>query len=378
MGHAHFFRAQSALDERSLKTRWLAFHHDYPHIHIRDAAQHLNVSEAQLVATGCGDTTLGLAGDWIELLHKLPSLGQVMALTRNEHVVHERQVCYQRINVFGTICNALSEGFATRFSTERWRSGFAVSEETQCGPRRSLQFFGHEGNAVHKLYLTDDSNLEIYQTLIDKYRSDNQRAVQPVARISPPAPAQAHQRVDVEAFRKAWDALEKPHTFSALLERFAISHLQALRLAGRDRAWPVAINALQIILERVGEHALPIRIVVENPGVRQRHQGSIHHTIEVGSWHSVLDANFNLHVRVKAIGAAWVVRRPRICGAITGAATALELFDTCGKLMLRILGRRTTQIPEDLAWRLMVTALPPAMARNPSQYKKLSISGSSY
>lgn len=376
MGHAHFFPARPAPEARSLKTRWLTFQHDYPHIHIRDAARRLDTSEAQLVATGCGDTTVRLAGDWIELLHDLPSLGQVMSLTRNEHAVHECQVCYQRINVFGITCNALGEGFATRFSTGCWRSGFAVSEETQCGPRRSLQFFDREGHAVYKLYLTDDSNPDAYQTLIDKYRGASQHAVQPAVGLSHPAPA--HQRVDVEAFRAAWDSLDEPYIFSALLERFAISRLQALKVAGCDRAWPVAINALQIMLGCVRERALPVRVVVENPGARQCHEGSIHNTIAVGPWHSVVDANFHLHVREKSIGAAWVARRPRICGRISGAATTLELFDTGGKPMLRILGRRTTQIPEDLTWRCMVTALPPVTEHNPAQSTRPSISAPGY
>lgn len=43
-----------------------------------------------------------------------------------------------------------------------WRSGFAVTEERCAGTRRSLQFFDATDRPVQKIFLREDSSLELY------------------------------------------------------------------------------------------------------------------------------------------------------------------------------------------------------------------------
>lgn len=61
-----------------------------PKLRIRDAAARLGVCEADLRATECGRTTTRLVDDRQGILRRAPLLGEVMALTRDEHAVHEK------------------------------------------------------------------------------------------------------------------------------------------------------------------------------------------------------------------------------------------------------------------------------------------------
>ena len=70
---------------RDLSTAWNTFKSANPKIRIRDAANTLGVSEVELVATGCGENTLRLTGNWQSFLMELEQLDRVMALTRNEY-----------------------------------------------------------------------------------------------------------------------------------------------------------------------------------------------------------------------------------------------------------------------------------------------------
>lgn len=230
------------------------------------------------------------------------------------------------------------------------------------GLRCSLQFFDRDDSAVHKIYLTDDSDPAAYYTLTRTYRSANQGTTQHVAAASPERPWRPDRPVDVAGLRSQWDNPRDSHAFPAFLSQSGVTRLQALRLAAGMRAWPVAPFALRFVLESPRGTGLPIQIRVVNPGTLQSYAGPVHDARLVGDWYSVLNANFNLHVREAAVHSAWIVRRPTVAGAISGSVTSLGLFDTGGNAMACMRGQRKPGISEDLAWRRLVTALTPVAA----------------
>jgi putative hemin transport protein len=85
-------------DRTELKERWAEFKVINPKTRIRDAAKELNTTEAELLATGIGENVIRLEGDFRELIREVGTLGHVMALTRNDHVVHERKGVYEKIS----------------------------------------------------------------------------------------------------------------------------------------------------------------------------------------------------------------------------------------------------------------------------------------
>jgi putative hemin transport protein len=162
----------------NLKAAWAKLREEKPNLRIRDAAIVLNVSEAELLATGAGETVTRLDPKFPDILKDLHRLGRVMALTRNNEIVHERKGEYKNVEVFeghGKMGLAVNEDIDLRIFFANWHFGFAVtSESPRGGTLYSFQFFGIDGSAIHKVFLQDDVYLGAYQDLVRKYQSEDQ------------------------------------------------------------------------------------------------------------------------------------------------------------------------------------------------------------
>ncbi|AWK85842.1 hemin-degrading factor [Azospirillum thermophilum] len=325
-----------------------------PRLRARDLARRLGVSEAEFVAAGCGNTAVRLVPRWADLLRGLEALGPVMALTRNDHAVHERHGTYRNIEVNGAQALVLDEGIDLRVFLSRWHHGFAVAEGTADDPRLSLQIFDADGSAVHKVYITGRSDRAAYERLVRSFRAEDQSTVLAVAPKATPAADPPDESVDVAGFRTAWDALQDTHDFFPMLRKFGLGRTQALRLGGIERARPVALDAPRRVLESAAAGQVPIMVFVGSPGVIQIHTGPVNRIEPAGPWINVLDPDFNLHLREDSVAGAWVVRKPTQDGDVT----SVELFDADGGTIALLFGKRKPGQPEDPAWRELVAPLP--------------------
>jgi putative hemin transport protein len=347
---------EATMAANDLRERWQDLRRAHPDLRTRDAATRLGVGEAALVATGCGDTVTRLsAADWGDVIAQLPTLGVVTALTRNEHAVHEKTGRYEHVQLpGGARGQVLGPQIDLRLFLSHWHLGFAVVEATPRGPRRSLQFFDRDGTAVHKVFLTTASDAAACDAIVARHRSPDQSPAQPLVPL-PSTPAEVEDdRIDIEAFRAGWAALEDTHDFVNLLRRFGVSRTQALRLAGVDMARRVAPSSLRTVLDAVAASGAPIMVFVGNRGVIQIHTGCVQRIQATGVWLNVLDPDFNLHVRADAVAAAWVVRKPTRDGIVT----ALELYDAAGQTIAILFGQRKPGQPEQAWWRTCLDALP--------------------
>ncbi|KAF5272981.1 hypothetical protein FQR65_LT17259 [Abscondita terminalis] len=77
-----------------LKEKWAQLKAETPHLRIRNAAEQLGVSEADLLVTNIGEGVTVLNPDFAGILTDVEQLGKVMALTRNDECVHERKGIY--------------------------------------------------------------------------------------------------------------------------------------------------------------------------------------------------------------------------------------------------------------------------------------------
>lgn len=339
--------------EAALRSRWQALQNAESPPRIRDAAAELGVSEAELLALDCGRRVTRLAGDWGELLQELAALGRVMALTRNDDAVHEKYGVYGNVSINGGMGLVLNPDIDLRLFLGHWHYGYAVQETTRIGIRHSLQFFDSDGTAVHKVYLTEQSNRDAYTDIVARHRSTDQSSRQPVI-AAPAVPARPDEEIDVTGLRNHWRVLRDTHDFRDLLKRFGVARLQGLRLAGTEFATTVAPDGFAQVMEVVADAALPIMIFVGSPGVVQIHSGPVAKLTRIGPWFNVLDADFNLHLRLDRIDSAWVVRKPTVDGMVT----SLELYDAAGRLIAQLFGVRKPGQTEDETWRRIVEALP--------------------
>lgn len=341
-----------------LKTRWTELLQKIPKLRIRDAAAELGVSEAELLATRCGDSVTRLEGNWGGLIKRFPQLGEVMCLTRNEAAVHERYGTFtEQISFFHEMGQVVGADIDLRLFMTHWEFGFAVTDETEDGPRRSLHFFAKDGTAVHKVYLTAKGNVEVYDELVRTHRATNQSNIQIVVPVEKVAPERPDGEIDVEGFRQGWLATNDTHDFFGLLKKFGVGRHQALRLAPPDHAQRVDLSATQKMLEAAASGKTPIMVFVGSPGCIQIHTGQVENIKRFGStWLNVLDEKFNFHLNETLVTSAWVVKK----AIKDGQVTSLELFDSAGENLALFFGKRKPGETEDPAWRAIVAELPVA------------------
>ncbi|MEM7786161.1 MAG: ChuX/HutX family heme-like substrate-binding protein [Bacteroidota bacterium] len=344
-----------------LRDTFAAFRAENPKTRIRAAAHELGVSEAALVATGVDGDVIRLGapdGGWRAILHELEPLGRVMALTRNDACVHEKQGVYDRVDTDlpHQMGQVLGEEIDLRLFCGRWASGFAVAtpwDGAKDGLRRSLQFFDTYGDAVHKVFLTRKSDVAAYDAFVAAHALPE---AEPLAVEPRPAPEaeRPDAEVDADAFLADWAALEDVHDFFRLLHTHGVSRTQALRLAeGRftEAADPLAVRRA---LEGAAETETPVMIFVGNRGAFQIHSGLVKKLVEHGPWFNVLDPGFNLHLDEAKIAGAWVVVKPTEDGDVT----AVEAYDAAGETIVQLFGKRKPGQTELEPWREIIAGLP--------------------
>ncbi len=317
-----------------------------PKLRIRDAATELGTSEAQLVAAGLGNTATRLEGDWKQLLIDVKGLGKVMALTRNDNAVHERKGIYDNGSFQGPVGTFVNRDIDLRLFMMNWDSGFAVSEND----RNSLQFFDKAGEAVHKIYMTADSNLEAYNELVQKYTAAEQNP-EVITTAYPPAPTEKPDaEIDAAGFKAAWEGITDTHQFFGILKQYGVSREQGLRLAPEGFVKKVSNDTTRKIVTTASERGVPIMVFVGNRGCIQIHSGTVNKLLDAGPWFNIMDPDFNLHLRETAIAHTYVVKKPSEDGTIT----SLEVFDDKGEMIVQFFGERKPGIPELETWRNVV------------------------
>lgn len=339
----------------SLQEQWDLLKKEQPNLRIRNAANALGVSEVELLCLQLGKEVIRLEPKFSDLLQAIESLGKVMALTRNDEAVHERKGVYLNPDFSSPHAQLfVGEDIDLRIFSSFWQSAFAVIEPTKNGDRRSLQFFGKDGSAVHKIYLTPQSNVIAFDTLVQKYKSDDQTSVEKINYQEEIVDEKADDEIDAAAFQKAWLELKDTHDFFMLLKKHGVSRTQAMRLAPSDyHAKKIESNKIVDLLEKVAESQTPIMVFIGNKGMIQIHTGPIKKLMWHGEWYNIMDPDFNMHLAMDKIDSAWIVRKPTEDGVVT----SIEAFNKKGELIVQFFGKRKPGTPELEQWQQVVAEL---------------------
>lgn len=333
-----------------LKEKWEALKAEKPHMRIRNAAAELGVSEAELLATNIGEGVTVLKPEFKDILTEAEQLGKVMALTRNDECVHERKGTYLNGDFSSPHAQLfVGEDIDLRIFLNHWKFAFAVVE----GDKKSLQFFGKDGLALHKIYLTKDSNEAAFEAIVEKFKAEEQNQTLEFEAVAPKAPEKADSEIDVEGFQKAWTELKDTHDFFMMTRKFGVSRTQALRLAPEGFAKKIDSAKVVNVLEDASEKELPIMVFVGNRGIIQIHTGNVKKTLWHQQWFNVMDPDFNLHLDVTKIAEAWIVKKPTEDGEVT----AIEVFNKEGDFIVQFFGKRKPGIPELQEWKDLVADL---------------------
>ncbi len=339
----------------NLKSQWEKLKAESPNLRIRNAAEKLGVSEAELVATQVGETVTRLRPEFSALLSEIEKLEKVMALTRNEECVHERKGIYLNPDFSSPHAGLfVGEDIDLRIFLGHWAKVFAVAEKSEHGDRKSLQFFGKDGLAIHKIYLTKDSNDAAFDELVAKYKSEDQSIDETTVEVPLNIDEKADADIDVAGFQAAWETLKDTHEFFGMLRKFGVTRTQALRLAPNENyAKKVEKEVIVKMLEGAAESKLPIMVFVGNRGNIQIHTGRVRKTMWHGEWFNIMDPDFNMHLDMSKIAQTWIVRKPTEDGEVT----AIEVFNEMGEIIVQFFGKRKPGIPELKEWKELVASL---------------------
>ncbi|WP_020532630.1 hemin-degrading factor [Flexithrix dorotheae] len=331
-----------------------------PGIRIREMAKVLNLSEAQLLATQMDGEVTRLKPEWEKILKRLPELGRVMSLTRNDSCILEHKGAFEKVNVFGKGDHKIGTVIGpieTRVFLNSWYVAYAVKSRKRDRSLTSLQVFDHEGNAITKIYLQDDSDFEAYEKLVADFKADDQGTTLSVKAYTP---VDYNEAVDQKVFLEDWSNLKDTHDFFPLLKKYKVHRYHAVELAKDKFAYPIQIKEVQELVEKAAKQKLPIMIFAGNRGNLQIHQDTIRtirllergHT-GIEKWLNVLDPNFNMHLRMDLVEYAWVVTKPTSDGDVT----SVECFDADKNLVVQFFGLRKPGQPELTEWKELVSAL---------------------
>lgn len=335
------------LEARPLPAALRQARSDNPKARARDLAESLGVTEAALLAAQVDGTKVVRIDPTLDRLFPLLcTLGRVLALTRNDSAVHERDGEYLDFRSGEHASMVLGPDIDLRMFPRHWVHGFAVQD----GGKRSVQIFDAAGDAVHKVHLREHSDVAAFQALVAALRLPEQGDS---VVLSPRAPVEDARgdvaRVDV--LRKEWVAMTDTHQFNRLTAKLKMNRLGAYRMAGAPLAQKLAVDGLEKAIYAAAAQKVPVMLFVGNMGCIQIHGGLIERVVPMGPWLNVLDPDFNLHLRSDHVAEVWLVNKP----TRHGPAISVEAFDARGALILQMFGKRD---PDTTRWQALTETLP--------------------
>ncbi|PHM38072.1 hemin-degrading factor [Xenorhabdus innexi] len=325
----------------------------------RDLAAYLNVSEGELLHSRVGIDAKRLNVDAPTLLKELAIVGETKAITRNDFAVHEHIGRYENTQFsehVGLILNPRELDLRVFF--EHWSSVFSLVEPAKNGMRHSIQFFDRQGDALHKVYTTANTDMAAWEALIEKYQTEENPALEiQSAEVAQHAEMTEQLKVQLD---EEWRAMTDVHQFFIMMKRHNLNRQQIFNAVKDDLAYRVDNSALSQILEVAHKDQNEIMIFVGNRGCIQIFTGKLERLMpyqEENSsqkWANIFNRHFTLHLIESAIAESWITRKPTTDGFVT----SLELFDAEGNQIAQLYGQRSEGTAEQAQWREQVAALP--------------------
>ena len=321
-----------------------------PAKYARDLAAEQGISEAEYTQARTGKDAVRLKSEIPQILAALEQAGETKCICRNEYAVHEQKGAFTNQHIgthAGLVLNP--RALDLRLFINQWACAFSLHEQTARGERRSIQFFDHQGDALLKVYATEQTNLTAWNEIITRFTDT---APQPLL-IAPPPENNTTPAVDASELEKSWRAMTDVHQFFTLLKKHNLSRQQAFRLVADDLACQVSNDTLPRLLDTVVQAGNEIMIFVGNRGCVQIFTGPLDNATPGHGWLNIFNPRFTLHLRDSAIAESWITRKPTADGHVT----SLELFAADGTQIAQLYGQRTEGQPEQSRWRTQMDAI---------------------
>jgi len=333
-----------------LRQRWEAYKQSNQRPFMYDAARAFGVSEAQILASGCGAHVTRLEAAWPLLLGALERCPEVMALTRNRWAVIEKKGPFTPLSINGAHGLVLGAEIDLRMFITRWKYAYAVHMPDSKAYAGSVQFYCASGESALKVFVPR-AHAECLEGITRDFAAADQSPEQQIEAASPVA--ETEQPVDAAALLADWGAMKDTHDFYGMLKKHRATRTQALRLAEGAFTRPLSPTVYQQIFKQAAESELAVMVFVGNAGCIEIHTGPVRKIVPMEGWFNIMDPGFNLHLLEAGVAAAWHVRKPTVDGDVN----SVELYDADGNEIALIFGKRKPGIPELSEWRDLANSL---------------------
>ncbi|MGG4607670.1 hemin-degrading factor [Providencia sp. Me31A] len=331
-----------------------------PEMHTRDLASLLGITEAELLYCRVSQENVQrLSNDVVKILGMLPSIGSVKAITRNDCAVIIQTGQYDNVRLHhhgGLFLNPRKLDLRMFFA--QWDSIFTVTEKTKAGSRHSIQFFDKHGDALHKIYATEQTDMDAWQNIIALYSSPENSPLC-LDKTSPSLEIEINAELK-QQIEQQWRDMKDVHQFFTILKNNNLHRQQVFRIVSQELAWQVPTHSLSTLLAQAHQIQNEIMLFVSNRGCVQIFTGRINKPSSLiidntqTHWLNISNTNMNLHINENEIDECWVTRKPTKDGFVT----SLEVFDKQNNQIIQMYGQRSEGTPEQIEWCKQILALP--------------------
>jgi len=340
--------------------------------HSAAQATRSGLSEAQILAADVGKNVIRLQDGRetaIAILMRLHDLGHIRAAAHNESIFLSltgttpppRPLPNTETGEARSFPGYFGPPIDLRPNFSNWQFTFAqVTLSPEGQPLRSLHFFDGQGRAVQQLTIDTPEGIAAFEKILQEFRAKTQTSGIALSPEEPAAPVQPDYEVDVPSLIAAWDAITDVHQFStAVLAKHDVTRLQALRLAGTERAQRLASPAaLSALLKAAAQADIEIMAFVSNSANTQIFTGKINApTKSANGWLHVSGENdLDLKIREAGIDQIWLVKKPSSIGTLS----TVEVYNAKGEVIVQFYSKRAPRKPESDTWRALLAKLPKA------------------
>jgi len=338
----------------------------------RDLDETSGLSEAQLLAADVGKNVIRLKDGRetaYSILLRLHELGRIRASARNEHVILSvvgttpppRQISATETREARSFPGYFGPPIDLRPSFSNWQFTFAQITATPDGQVvRNLNFFDGQGRSVQRLTIDSPDAIAAFEKIVEEFRAEAQTSEIALTPEEPADPVRPDSQVDVPGLVAAWDAITDVHQFSStVLAKYDVTRLQALRLAGPERAQRLASPAaLSALLKAAAKEDIEIMAFVSNSANTQIFTGKINKpTKSADGWiHVSGESALSLMIHEAGIDQIWLVKKPSSVGILS----TVEVYNAEGEVIVQFYSKREPRKPESDTWRSLLAKLPKA------------------
>ncbi|MGP3591880.1 ChuX/HutX family heme-like substrate-binding protein [Vagococcus sp. WN89Y] len=328
-----------------------------------DVAASYGMSEGELTNIRLAhDATILAIPDVKFFVTDLELLGHVKCMTTNKNAISIQEGVFRNQHLYGyNKVNISAEAglvlnprkLDLRIFFKHWNHIYYIKQYKDKKIQRSFQIFDFYGQAIHKIFITENSSESGLSVLLKRYASTQQ--IPPTFNIRYPhyrsiinIDYEFNDHIDAE-----WRAMTCPEDIVALTEKYHMSRQEIFRCVKADLAWPVGKKALQEVLTAARERYEELTVSVPNHGCAQIYTGLLDKIGCANGWLQVHNPANKLLIQESKISECWVLHTP----TAYGHETALEVFSGANELIVKIGGQRDEGQKERESWREIIDGI---------------------